>query len=37
MPDESDLAVDIANRSNQVMRELAPDVQHADVLTRWRP
>jgi hypothetical protein len=33
MPDDSDLAVDIANRINQVMRELPPDVQPADVLT----
>jgi len=33
MHDESNLAVDIANRINQVMRELPPDAQPADVLT----
>jgi hypothetical protein len=33
MPDDSDLAVDIANRINQVMRDLPPEVQPADVLT----
>jgi hypothetical protein len=33
MPDDSDLAVDIANRINLVMRDLSPDVQPADVLT----
>lgn len=32
MPDDSDLAVDIANRINQVMRDLPPEVQPADVL-----
>ncbi|MFN3465362.1 MAG: hypothetical protein ACK4X1_14940 [Terricaulis sp.] len=33
MPDETELAVNIANRINQVMRELPPEVQPADVLT----
>lgn len=33
MPDDSDLAVDIANRINQLMREVPPHVQPADVLT----
>jgi hypothetical protein len=33
MTDDSDLAVDIANRINQVMRELPPEVQPGDVLT----
>ena len=33
MPDESDLAIDIANRINEVMRHLPDHVQPGDVLT----
>ncbi|GIK49872.1 MAG: hypothetical protein BroJett013_25690 [Alphaproteobacteria bacterium] len=33
MPHDPHRAVDIANRINQVMRELPPDVQPGDVLT----
>lgn len=33
MPDESELAVDIANRINDVMRNLPDHVQPGDVLT----
>lgn len=33
MPDESELAVDIANRINDVMRHLPDHVQPGDVLT----
>ncbi|MBL8544859.1 MAG: hypothetical protein JNL81_00245 [Hyphomonadaceae bacterium] len=33
MPDESELAVDIANRINEVMRHLPDHVQPGDVLT----
>lgn len=32
MPDDTDLAVDIANRINDVMRDLPPGAQPADVL-----
>lgn len=33
MSEDSDLAIDIANRINQVMRELPAHAQPADVLT----
>jgi hypothetical protein len=33
MPDDSDLAVDIANRINEIMRDLPEYAQPGDVLT----